>query len=45
MGQGRSVGSHWPVASIAVQEMVQKKVKVTSNFNIIKAQRKDVWIN
>ena len=41
MGQGRSVCSHLPVASITVQEMVQQRVKVTSNFNIIKAQRKD----
>jgi hypothetical protein len=41
MEQGRPVCSHLPTASIAVQEMVQQKVKVTSNFNIVKAQRKD----
>jgi len=41
MEQGRSVCSHLPIASIAVQEMVQQKVKVPSNFNIVKAQRKD----
>lgn len=45
MEQGRLVCSHLPIASIAVQEMVQQKVKVTSNFNIIKAQRKDAWVN
>ena len=45
MEQGRSVCSYLPIASIAVQEVVQQKVKVTSNFNIIKAQHKDAWIN